>query len=102
MEECMNLTGLEISLVSMYAVFDGNKNKNGKMDKDTFLRVLKEELPFFAQAAAKNNCDMFSKVDLDNDGFVDFEEFSKMVCSCACSSHDALEEAHKKHEQEKE
>lgn len=45
---------------------------------------------------------MFSKVDLDNDGFVDFEEFSKMVCSCACSSHDALEEAHKKHEQEKE
>lgn len=48
MEECMNLTGLEISLVSMYAVFDGNKNKNGKMDKDTFLRVLKEELPFFA------------------------------------------------------
>ena len=46
--ECMDLTGLEISLVSMYAVFDGNKNENGKMDKDTFLRVLKEELPFFA------------------------------------------------------
>ncbi|KAK5854907.1 hypothetical protein PBY51_005057 [Eleginops maclovinus] len=63
------------------------------MDKETFLRVVKEELPYFEKAAAQNNCDIFSNVDLDNDGFVDFEEFAKMVCCCACASNVDMEEA---------
>lgn len=43
------LTSLEFAVVAMFRTFIKHKGENGKMSKDAFLKMLKEELPSFDQ-----------------------------------------------------
>ncbi|XP_061598225.1 protein S100-G-like [Cololabis saira] len=92
------LSGLEIAVAAMFGVFMSRRGPDGKLSKDAFLKLVKEEMSMYDQGMGD---EMFKDIDRNKDGSVEFKEFARLVATMASSSYKILESAVKQMENKK-